>query len=125
MSYRSTPAFAIGGVTPEFRCLICGVDVDTHHMREPRGICEAHCEDHEYEYDRYAGESFCLHCSAAAPDDYYYSDDDVGFSFSSGYTPAEPIGTPVSAMNGNAAERHNNPAAWDNWVAFCRRCGRD
>lgn len=29
-----------------------------------------------------------------------------------------PIGVPASSMNGNAANRHNDPAAWERWVAF-------
>ena len=35
----------------------------------------------------------------------------------------EPIGIPASSMNGNAAERHNDPAAWDRWVSFCESWG--
>ncbi len=29
------------------------------------------------------------------------------------------IGTLASAMNGNAARRHEDPDAWNRWVAFC------
>lgn len=33
------------------------------------------------------------------------------------------IGTPASSMNGNAAQAHLNPDAWDRWVAFCEANG--
>jgi hypothetical protein len=35
----------------------------------------------------------------------------------------EPLGIEASTMNGNAAQRHANPAAWENWVNFCERNG--
>lgn len=125
MTYRSTPAFAIGGVKAEFRCLICNAETATHHFLEPRGICEQHCDDHEY--DNELGWLSCVHCGAEAPDDYYHYDDDIGLGgFSSGYVAGEPIGVPASAMNGNASARSASPkarAAWDTWVAFCERNG--
>ena len=31
----------------------------------------------------------------------------------------EPVGWPASEMDGNAANRHNNPDGWARWVAFC------
>lgn len=35
----------------------------------------------------------------------------------------EVLGVPASSMNGNAAQRHEDPGAWDRWVAFCNACG--
>ena len=113
-----------------FTCRVCGCDVDTHPVIENevgekigvQGVCVAHCEDHDYEYDPCAREHFCLHCGAIAPDDWYYSGDDV-LPFVGSYEPREPGGTPASAMNGNAAERRKNPEAWDCWVAFCNSWG--
>ena len=35
----------------------------------------------------------------------------------------EPVGWPASSMDGNAANRHNSPERWANWVAFCDACG--
>jgi hypothetical protein len=34
-----------------------------------------------------------------------------------------PLGIPISALNGNASARHDDPAAWERWVAFCERNG--
>lgn len=36
---------------------------------------------------------------------------------------AEPIGWPATSMDGNAANRHVNPDAWNHWVAFCEANG--
>lgn len=118
-----------------FTCRVCGVETGTHPLVENeagetigvQGVCPEHCEDHEYEYDSFDRNHYCKHCGDIPPDDYFYSDDDVGFGggYTRGYVPGEPIGTPASAMDGNASNRHNNPAGWDNWVAYCRRCGHD
>lgn len=126
MSYRSSPSFAIGGVHPEFRCLICGGDVGTHHHLEVRGICEQHCEDHDYLSEERGAWPTCAHCNAYAPDDFYDVDFDGDFGIGSYEPPSGPLGTPASSMNGNAAVANTSPearAAWDNWVAFCERCG--
>jgi len=112
-----------------FSCRVCGVElpghpVVTNDMGEQvgvQGVCEAHCEDHDYQHDGYRSFA-CIHCDAEPPDDWFYSDDDVGFS-GGGYVPGAPIGIPASAMNGNAMQAHKDPAAWDNWVAFCNSWG--
>lgn len=116
---RSTPAFAIGGVKAEFACVCCGSDTATHHILDVRGVCPSHCFDHDFEYDRYARACLCIHCSEEQ--EYEPSDDDVGFG--SYYEPREPVGIPASSMNGNASERHKDPAAWDRWVGFCNSWG--
>lgn len=33
------------------------------------------------------------------------------------------IGRPASSMNGNAADRIDDPERWANWVAFCNANG--
>ena len=116
MSYRSSPAFAIGGVKAEFKCSVCGKDAVSIDQHAVRGICEKHCSDHDYEYDGFAGDHFCVHCGAVR--EYEPSDDDVGFGSFGSYGDA-PLGVPASAMNGNASEANTNPAAWERWVAFC------
>lgn len=51
-------------------CKVCGKKCDTYH--EVHGTyCEEHCPDHEYEYDRGERASFCKHCNARRPDDWY------------------------------------------------------
>lgn len=37
--------------------------------------------------------------------------------------PKPTYGIPASMMSGNAAQRHEDPAAWDRWVSFCERSG--
>lgn len=112
-----------------FTCRVCGCETDTHPLEENQlgemigvqGVCPDHCEDHDYEYDRDRREHYCVHCDQLAPDDYLYSDDDVGFGYS--LPPAAPVGIPASEMNGNAAARHDDPEGWANWVAFCNANG--
>lgn len=118
---RSTPAFAIGAVEPLFACKICGAETPLRQLCDVRSVCPEHCDDHDYEYDRFDRRHYCAHCGAEPPDDWYYCDDDVGFG--GGYSSDQPIGIRASAMNGNAAARHEDPAAWANWVAFCERNG--
>lgn len=111
-----------------FTCRICGCEVGSHPVVTNeqgeevavQGVCEEHCEDHEYEHDGWRNH-YCKHCGAEPPDDWYYSEDDVGFGV--GYSPREPIGIPANTMNGNAAERHKDPAAWERWLAFCNSWG--
>lgn len=75
MSYRSTPSFAIGGVEPNFRCIVCGAETAFGPSRvEDGSVCPAHCEDHEYERADRGGHA-CMHCDQDAPDDWYYVDD--------------------------------------------------
>lgn len=113
-----------------FTCRVCGTETDTHPTVENeigeqigvQGVCPEHCEDHDYQYDDMAGDHFCIHCNARAPYDWLQSDDDVVYF---GGSASGPIGTPASAMNGNAAARHTDPAAWDSWVAFCQANGHD
>lgn len=121
MTRRSSPSFAIGVVQPIFACLICGCEVTGYNHLEVRGVCEKHCGDHDFEYDACRGGHFCIHCDAER--EYEPFDDDVGFASFSGSYSSGPIGVPASAMNGNAAERHKNPEAWDQWVAFCNANG--
>lgn len=112
-----------------FTCRVCGVEVGTHPFTinergeevGSQGICEKHCEDHEFEYVRGERRHECKHCGAEPPDDWYYCDDDIGVGLS--FSDDGPIGWPASSMNGNAAERHKDPAAWERWVAFCNACG--
>lgn len=113
-----------------FTCRVCGCDVGSHPIVEGpdgeevgvQGVCPEHCEDHEYEYDPYERRKLCTHCGEEQ--EYEPSDDDV--SFGSYYEPREPIGTPASEMDGNAAVANasrENRRKWDNWVAFCNSWG--
>lgn len=36
-----------------------------------------------------------------------------------------PVGIPASRLNGNAAKRHEDPEAWDNWVRLSQSWGYD
>ncbi len=35
----------------------------------------------------------------------------------------EGVGWPAHSMDGNAANRRNNPEGWNNWLAFCEANG--
>lgn len=103
-------------------CSKCGADEVLCYMEAATAVCPNCCEDHEYEYEPGERTHWCRHCGQEPPADWYYCEDDVPL-FGVRYDPAEPIGIPASAMNGNAAERHKDPAAWDRWVAFCDSWG--
>lgn len=113
---RSTPAFAVGGVIPEFRCECCGVDIASMYPNEPRGLCCKHRDEHDFEY------GYCIECGVEQEYDY---DEGLGLGWELYDTVSspEPLGIPAGALNGNAADRHNNPEAWANWVRFCEANG--
>jgi len=115
MSYRTTPAFAVGGIAMHPRCYICGVDLPGMPFGEVVSVCCKHGEDHDYE----DGEGYCVICGEER--DYGYDDDYIGF----GSLPLEPgsLGVPASSMNGNAMAAKHDPARWANWVAFCNSWG--
>ena len=72
-THRSTPAFAVGGVVPEYRCIVGGGEVATHHVLAPRGLCYEHCYDHDWQYDRWERTDVCNECGESKrPDDYDY-----------------------------------------------------
>lgn len=105
-------------------CSKCGSDDVIVYMEAATAVCPKCCDDHEYEYEPGECEHWCRHCGDPAPADWYYCDDDVPcFGTYEPRDPSEPIGTPASSMNGNAAQRHEDPAGWANWVAFCERNG--
>ena len=62
-----------------FHCRVCGVECHSHPTRElPNGeveaiqaVCEAHCEDHEYEYLREMRGRYCKHCDKQQPIEEY------------------------------------------------------
>lgn len=120
-SYRSTPAFAIGGVEMEFRCLICGQDVGGVPHAGVRGICEQHCYDHDFEYDRYRHGHFCLHCDAER--EYEPSEDDIPIYF--GRAPGEPIGTPLSELAGRPDGTIEGQERYERFVEIGRSWGYD
>lgn len=114
MPRRSSASFAIGGVEPKFACITCGCEVGGMFPLEVRGHCCKCAGEHpEYEY------GYCIECDE--PQEYSPCDDDVGFG--GGYSSTGPVGIPASAMDGNAANRRNNPGGWANWVAFCEANG--
>jgi hypothetical protein len=112
MTYRSTASFAVGGVEPRFTCIICGAERATRQYLEVRSMCCLHDGEHEYEYGH------CIECGVEQ--DYEPGDDDVSLF---GIGSDGPIGITASAMNGNASERHQDPAGWANWVRFCEANG--
>lgn len=109
-------------ISDKVLCSKCGKDEVLSYHDAASALCPECCDDHDYEYDRCDRVYYCTHCGQEPPDDWYYSDDDVGFgSISTG--PAEIVGTPLSALNGNAAAASRDPDRWANWVACCERNG--
>lgn len=111
-----------------FFCRVCGIECDSHPVTENeigetigvQAVCPDHCEDHDYERD--SGELYCKHCGANPPDDWYNYDDDV-LLFGGLTEASQPVGVPLSSLNGNASDRHKDPAAWDRWIAFSEANG--
>lgn len=62
--------------TPEhqamFGCKVCG-EICAVSPGNGQAVCEKHCEDHDYEYDRWDGHR-CKHCFAEPPADWFDRD---------------------------------------------------
>ena len=54
----------------EFACKVCGIACDSAPVDGSGAVCEEHCEDHNYIYDRGLGGHFCKHCCAERPHDW-------------------------------------------------------
>ncbi len=62
-----------------------------------------------------------------AGDKFFWESEGAAYRLSDcpGCNPQGPaIGIPASAMNGNAMKRHEDPDAWNRWVAFCDSWGQ-
>lgn len=55
--------------TEMFACKVCGVEC-TVSPGPGQAVCEAHCEDHDYGYERGEGHR-CKHCHAEPPHDWF------------------------------------------------------
>lgn len=54
----------------DFSCRVCGVQCPSAPDPPARAVCEEHCEDHEYEYEREMRGHFCKHCGKPRPEDW-------------------------------------------------------
>ncbi len=56
----------------EFTCKHpgCKIECDSAPADGSGAICEKHCKEHDYEYDRDRRDRFCKHCDALAPHDW-------------------------------------------------------
>lgn len=52
-----------------FGCKVCG-EICAVSPGNGQAVCEKHCEDHDYEYDRWDGHR-CKHCFAEPPADWF------------------------------------------------------
>lgn len=68
-TYRSSPAFAVGGVRPTFECIGCGADLVGYHFLQVRGVCPSCCYDHDYEYSPEQRMHTCKHCDRSVDPD--------------------------------------------------------
>lgn len=62
------PFFA--NVHVDFSCKVCGAPCPVAPMPPDRAVCEEHCEDHEYEYERGERRWSCKHCFKERPEDW-------------------------------------------------------
>lgn len=46
----------------DFRCHVCGCDVDLAPDPPARAVCPEHCEDHDYVYEPWERAHLCKHC---------------------------------------------------------------
>lgn len=120
MTRRSSSSFAIGGASAGPICIVCGAETPGHHFLDVRSFCEAHCPDHDWDYDRYRRGHFCLNCDAEK--EYEPSDDDVGFG-SYQLDPGEPIGTPISELATRPDGTVAGQRRYENWLRLSERCG--
>lgn len=60
----------IGGEV-DFHCCVCGKETPIAPKLPERAVCEDHCPDHDYEYDKSAQGHFCKLCDKRRPEDYY------------------------------------------------------
>lgn len=60
--------------TPEhtamFGCKVCG-EICASSPGPGQAVCEAHCEDHDYEYNREFGTRTCKHCDKPVDPEWY------------------------------------------------------
>jgi len=55
----------------DFTCKVCGKECPIAPEPPERAVCEEHCEDHDFQYDRHFREHRCIHCDMPAPYDWY------------------------------------------------------
>jgi hypothetical protein len=53
-----------------FSCRVCGAMCPIAPEPPARAVCEAHCEDHDYRYERDVQGHRCIHCDAPRPEDW-------------------------------------------------------
>lgn len=103
---------------PTFKCHKCGAGTIVEPPDNP-AVCENCCEDHDYEYCREERTYYCNHCGAEPPDDWYFADDDVPITFSTGRKPEE-LGTPLSELSTKPGTK-----GYANFVKIARSWGHD
>jgi hypothetical protein len=86
--------------TPDFHCHVCGCDCPTCPPPPGKAVCEEHCEDHDYEYDRDERGHHCRHCFKIQP--YESGEDDVPLFTRE---PGQPLGVPLSQVTGSMLDR--------------------
>lgn len=59
----------------DFHCHVCGKETDTAPDPPALTVCEEHCPDHDYRYERELRGHYCLTCGKERSADY----DDGGF----------------------------------------------
>lgn len=53
-----------------FKCRVCDAECTIAPQLPERAVCQEHCEDHQYKYERGEGHR-CIHCFASPPSDWF------------------------------------------------------
>lgn len=53
----------------DFSCRVCGKQCDVAPDPPKRAVCEEHCEDHNYQYDKWDRTHYCVNCGKQRPYD--------------------------------------------------------
>lgn len=54
----------------DFTCHICGAQCNSAPQLSARPICETCCTDHEFEFDHFDRNHYCIHCGIMRQYDY-------------------------------------------------------
>ena len=72
-SEKAAPSAPVDAVVIQidFSCRVCGDQCAVAPDPPERAVCEDHCPDHEYEYDKWRRSHFCKTCDKQVDPDWY------------------------------------------------------
>lgn len=54
----------------DFNCKVCGKKCPVAPNSPELPVCEEHCEDHQYYYEKCMRRHVCIHCDKERPEDW-------------------------------------------------------